>query len=143
MKIASWTLTLALMLLAGGCAAPPMRTMDAAPCNHGVCKAEVSVWNCSKGYITVKDDPIEIPNSQSLPKNIEWTIVTDDYKFVADGIVVDPGSRGFSGGHVTGNGKKFTLHDGGDLGIHKYTVKVMRESDGTPCMPKDPYILNR
>lgn len=142
MKIAPWTLSLAIVLLSAGCAAPTTTTTTlVGPCNEGVCKAEVTVWDCSRGYITVNVDPIEIPDSQAHPKNIEWTIITDGFRFPSDGIVV--GSNGFSGGQVTGNGKKFILHDGAGLGIHKYTVKVERESLGTFCLPHDPYILNR
>ena len=140
MKNATTLMSIAGAILIAGCAAPSTSTF-ATPCNQGICKAQVTVVDCAKGYLPVTDDPIDVPDSQTASRNIEWTIVTDGYRFPADGIVV--ASPGFSGGLVPGPGKKFMLKDAAALGFHKYTVTVIRESDGSRCKPNDPFILNR
>ena len=144
MKIAARLVLIAGGLLAAGCAAPgPARDIKtlATPCNQGICKAKVTVVDCSKGYLPVTDDPIDVPDSQSGSQNILWTIDTPGYKFAPDGIVA--ASPGFTGGLVPGPGKMFLLTDAASLGFHKYTVNIIRESDGAHCKPNDPFILNR
>jgi hypothetical protein len=144
MKNAARLVLFAGVLLAAGCAAPDAaRDMKpfATPCNHGICKAKVTVVDCAKGYLPVTDDPIEVADSQSGSQNILWTIDTPGYRFPTDGIVF--ASPGFTGGLVPGPGKMFLLTDAASLGFHKYTVTVIRESDGTRCKPNDPFILNR
>jgi len=144
MKNAPRLVLFVCVLLAAGCAAPDAgRDMKpfATPCNQGICKAKVTVVDCAKGYLPVTDDPIEVPNSQSGSQNILWTIDTPGYRFPADGIVV--ASPGFKGGLVPGPGKMFLLNDAASLGFHKYTVTVIRESDGMRCKENDPFILNR
>ena len=121
-------------LFAAACAETPASFRS--PCTSGVCKAWVTVVDCAQGHLPVNPDPIRVPGTN----NIEWTIDTDGYKFPANGIVVsDPG---FTGGHVTGNGKKFILNDAARVGYYKYTVTVVRESDGVTCKPYDPFIHN-
>jgi hypothetical protein len=148
MKIRARLELFASVLLIAGCAAPAgapggghgMKAL-ATPCNEGICKAKVTVVDCAKGYVPVTDDPIEVPDSQTGSQNILWTIETRGYRFPTDGIVVD--SPGFTGGVVPGSGKMFLLTDAATLGYHKYTVTVVRESDGTRCKANDPFILNR
>jgi phage baseplate assembly protein gpV len=108
-------------------------------CNSGVCKATVAVQSCEGGGLTV--DPDTIPVSQ--PNNIEWTISTAGYSFPSNGIVIN--GTGFTNPHVTGNGKKFMVHDDHtdmrpDI---KYAVRVVRVSDGVNCAAFDPYIKNQ
>lgn len=127
-----------LGLLAGACAGPGLGT-GASPCNQGVCKAEVTVQSCEKGEMTVVPDPIDV----YAPNNIQWTITTPGYSFTADGIVIS--GKGFKADPgVTGNGKKFIVHDDHtdrrkDI---KYVVRVKRESGGAACAPYDPFINN-
>jgi hypothetical protein len=109
-----------------------------APCNAGVCKADVELQSCADGTLSVSPDPILVP----APNNIEWTITTPGYRFAPNGIVID--GTGFGNFQLTGNGKKFIVHDD-----HtdrrpkiKYAVRVVRESDGLACAPYDPYIKN-
>ncbi len=111
----------------------------AAPCNSGVCKAEVKVQSCEKGTMSVNPDPIAVP----APNNIEWTISTAGYTFPANGIVIE--GSGFSPRPgVTGNGKKFKVHDDhtDKRPNIKYAVRVTRQSDGVACAPFDPFINN-
>ena len=124
---------LTAVLLTAACAPTPQSFKST--CNGGVCKAWITVVDCDKGYLPVNPDPIRVPETN----NIEWTIDTDGYKFPANGIVVDGG--GFTGGHVTGNGKKFVLHDPYRPGYYKYTVNIVRDN-GTACKPYDPFIHN-
>ena len=88
--------------------------------------------------MTVDPDPIPVRE----PNNIEWTIATSGFRFPENGIVIR--GSGFTNAHVTGNGKKFIVHDDHtdmrrDI---KYTVRVVRESDGFACNPFDPHISN-
>ena len=130
-----FSLSIATALLAATC----LQAAQAQPCNAGVCKATVAVQSCDGGTMTVAPDPIPVP----APNNIEWTISTPGYKFPQNGILIN--GTGFTNPHVTGNGKKFTVHDDHkdmrpDI---KYAVRVVRESDGRECAPYDPYIKNQ
>jgi hypothetical protein len=139
MRIRSRHLALTAALLTTSCTTPPF-TLDAfraAVCNGGVCKAWVTVIDCATGQLPVTPDPIPVPGTN----NIEWTIDTPGYLFPADGIVIH--APGFTDGHVTGNGRKYVVHDQAGPGSYKYTVKVVRESDQVGCRPSDPFILNR
>ena len=131
--------TLALVLSAALLAAcSPRGVQPQAPCNGGVCMASVEVQACDDGTLRVVPDPIPVP----APNNIEWTIVTPGYKFTQNGIVV--AGTGFTNPHVTGNGRKFIVHDDHtDLRPDiKYAVRVVRDSDGVACKPYDPFIKN-
>jgi uncharacterized protein YaiE (UPF0345 family) len=125
-------------LLVGACAGPGFGPHH-GPCNQGVCKAEVTVQSCERGVMTVVPDPIDVYE----PNNIEWTILTPGYVFTADGIVVD--GKGFTvPPGVTGNGKKYIVHDDHTDRRKKikYDVRVKRESGGAACKPYDPFINN-
>lgn len=128
-----------LILIAGCCSLLVSVHAGAAPCNSGVCKAQVTVQSCENGTMSVNPDPIAVP----APNNIEWTISTAGYVFTANGIAIE--GKGFSPRPgVNGNGKKFTVHDDHtdkrpDI---KYTVRVTRQSDGVACRPFDPFISN-
>jgi hypothetical protein len=122
-------------LLIAGCAGPGRQHVGVDPCNPGECKATVKVENCA-----IADIPkIRVWSS----RNIEWTIETAGYRFPEDGIVIDgTGFRKNPG--VNGNGRKFTVLDeytdvGRDI---KYTVRVVRDSNGAACPPLDPMISN-
>jgi len=126
-------------LLIAACAGPGTTQAGAQPCNAGVCKAQVTVQSCEAGTMSVLPDPIPV----SEPNNIEWTFSTPGYSFRQDGIVVN-GSGFAPRPGVDGNGKKFTVHDDhSQMGLIKYTVRVVRDSDGVACKPLDPYINNR
>lgn len=125
-------------LLVGACAGPGLGPHH-GPCNAGVCKAEVTVQSCEQGKMTVVPDPIDVHE----PNNIEWTISTPGYVFTTDGIVIS--GTGFKANPgVTGNGKKYIVHD--NLTDRprkiKYVVRVKRESGGSACAPYDPFINN-
>jgi len=125
-------------VLVGACACPGP-SPQAGPCNQGVCKAEVTVKSCEKGEMTVAPDPIDV----SGPNNIEWTIATPGYVFTKDGIVIRGCGFTDSPG-VTGNGRKFIVHDDhtDKRSAIKYIVRVTRVSDGASCAPYDPFINN-
>lgn len=108
-----------------------------SPCNKGICKVTVTVSACSAGTYSVSHDPISVP----APNNIEWTLVTDGYKFGKDSIVINgPGFSDRPG--VNGNGKKYTVHDDHSVkGTFKYSIKVYTDS-GTACKLWDPRISN-
>ena len=130
---------LGLVVFAGCCSLLLGARADAAPCNAGVCKAEVKVQSCEKGTMSVTPDPIPVP----APNNIEWTISTPGYVFTKGGIVIK--GKGFTPKPgVTGNGKKFIVHDDHtdkrpDI---KYAVYLTRTSDGVACAAYDPFINN-
>jgi len=132
-----------IALLLAACSEPAMHADAVDVCNGGTCKATVEVQSCEDGKLLVHPDPIPVP----APNNIEWTISTGDFKFPENGIVVD--GSGFTDPQVTGNGKKFTVHDDhtdkGSWILHriKYTVRVVRELDGVACAPNDPFIKNQ
>ena len=89
--------------------------------------------------MSVNPDPIAV----SEPNNIEWLIATDGYSFAKDGIAIN-GSGFITRPGVTGNGKKFIVHnDHSQMGLIKYAVRLVRDSDGVACAPYDPLINNR
>ena len=138
-KSGSTASRLGLVVFAGCCSLLFGARADAAPCNAGVCKAEVTVQSCEKAQMSVKPDPISVP----APNNIEWTISTAGYTFAKNGIVID--GKGFTPRPgVTGNGKKFIVHDDhtDKRAKIKYVVHLIRQSDGVACAPYDPFINN-
>jgi len=141
MRFLTCNLALVAAILTTACASPQQPfTLDAfrsAVCTGGVCKAWVTVIDCAAGQLPVTPDPIPVPGTN----NIEWTIDTPGYLFPQNGIEIN--APGFSGGHVTGNGKKFVVHDEAGPGAYKYTVRLIRESDNARCRESDPFILNR
>lgn len=116
----------------------------ALPCNAGVCKAEVTVANndCSNAAnIKVNPDPLPVPKGNS--NNIEWT-VQDGFTWVAPpgGITSLPPNI-FTKHQLTGNGKKYKLHDANPEQVptpHKYDVHLQK--NGVACAVKDPTIRN-
>ena len=125
-------------LLIAACAGSGPTITRAQPCNHGVCKAEVTVQWCWAGMLSVDPDTIHVPG----PNNIEWTIKTAGFSFTNNGIVIN-GSGFTPRPGVTGNGKKFIVHDDhSQKGLIKYAVRVVRDSDGAVCKPLDPMISN-
>jgi len=135
-------MTTCCSLLIAACAGPGPTQAGAQPCNAGVCKAEVTVQSCEAGKMSVLPDPIPV----SEPNNIEWTFSnsTPGYRFPQDGIAINGSGFTLRPG-VNGNGSKFTVHDDHtDMRPNiKYTVRVVRDSDGVACAPYDPYINNR
>jgi hypothetical protein len=108
-----------------------------SPCNNGICKVDVTVSDCSAGTYSVSHDPIPVP----APNNIEWTLITNGYKFGKDSIVIN--GQGFTDRPgVNGNGKKYTVHDDHSVkGTFKYSIKVYTDS-GSACKLWDPRIVN-
>ena len=116
-----------------------------SPCNSGTCKADVTVsGSCADpNNITVKPDPLPVPKGN--PNSIEWTIQTDGYTWVAPpgGITGLPSSI-FTNPQVTGNGRKYDIHDANPETSptdHKYGINLMDPS-GRSCAVKDPFIRN-
>ena len=110
-----------------------------SPCNQGVCKVTVTVQACQANGATATPDPVPVP----AENNIEWTIATDGYLFTENGIAVQ--GTGFSNAPgVTGNGKKFTIHD--DYTDRrpniKYSIEVHPTNSAAPCPKTDPLISN-
>jgi hypothetical protein len=108
------------------------------PCNGGVCKVTVTIQDCAGGGITATPDPIPVPSAN----NIEWTIPnSDDYEFTANGISVH-GSGFTNMPGVTGNGKKFIIHDAYSDPTHriKYAIEVRPSNSTTACKIADPFI---
>lgn len=133
-------LALAAAVLTVSCAQQQPFTLEgfrSAVCTGGVCKAWVTVIDCNAGQLPVTPDPIPVPGTN----NIEWTIDTPGYLFPQNGIEIQ--GPGFTNAHVTGNGRKFVVHDEAGPGSYKYTVRLIRESDNARCRESDPFILNR
>jgi hypothetical protein len=88
--------------------------------------------------MSVLPDPIPVPGAN----NIEWSISNSDYIFAGNGITSnDPD---ITGGHVTGSGKKFIVHDRHThLGSIKYAVHLLTDPGGVACAPHDPFINNQ
>jgi len=109
-----------------------------SPCNQGVCKVTVTVQACQANGATATPDPVKVPQ----PNTIEWTIATDGYLFTDNGIAVQ--GTGFNNASVTGNGKKFTIHDDHtDVRPNiKYSIEVHPTDSATPCPKTDPFISN-
>ena len=111
-----------------------------SPCNQGVCKVSVTVQACQANGATANPDPVKVPSAN----NIEWTIEGDEYRFTSNGIAVQ--GTGFTNSPgVTGNGKKFIIHDAyTDIRPNiKYSIEVHPTSSSTPCPKTDPLISNQ
>lgn len=116
------------------------------PCdNAGVCQIYIEVMYCGRDGLRVTPEHVGILE----PKDIQWTIVTGDYRFPPDGISASDGivvnGSGFSRHPgVTGNGKKFIVNDAKtDYGNPiKYSVHVLKK-DLSECTGYDPYISNQ
>jgi hypothetical protein len=119
---------------------------EALPCNNGVCKVDVTVsaGSCANpANIVVAPDPLPVPIGTS--NKIEWTIQTSGYTWVPvpNGITSLP-SPMFTNPHVTGNGKKYDIHDANNNSTptdYKYDIRLMGP-EGTLCAVKDPTIKN-
>jgi hypothetical protein len=129
----------AAALLAACAPAPMVAPGTPGVCTSGTCFAEIDVQNCATGDLRAKPDTLIV----KAPNTIQWTINTAGFKFPANnGIVVQ--GPGFGNPQVTGNGKKFLLFDDHSaIGTFKYTVNLVKESDGAACAPKDPFINNQ
>lgn len=111
-----------------------------SPCNQGVCKVTVTVQACQANGATATPDPVKVPSAN----NIEWTIETDGYLFTPNGIAVQ--GTGFTNSPgMTGNGKKFIIHDAyTDIRPNiKYSIEVHPTGSSTPCPKTDPLISNQ
>lgn len=141
--VASAVATLALV----ACTQPT--GTGALPCNSGVCKLDVTVsGSCANpANITVIPDPLPVPKGS--PHSIQWTIQTDGYTWVP---APPPPPGGISGlpdppfdrPHVTGNGRKYDIHDANPETApkdYKYGINLIDPS-GKPCAVKDPTIRN-
>lgn len=116
------------------------------PCdNPGACQIYVEVMYCGANGLRVTPDHVGI-NGQ---KDIQWTIISTDYKFPpngtspSDGIVVN-GSGFTPNPGVVGPGQRFIVNDNGSDHANpiKYSVHVVRQ-DGSECTRYDPYISNQ
>ena len=127
-------------LLIAACAGSGPAKPGAVVCNGGTCSVDVTVQNCVLS-------PIPTIDADKTIHHIKWTIQTADYHFPQDGIVTEgPNGSGITPDPgVTGaKGTMFTMADDHKVtGQIKYTVRVVRDSDGTACAPYDPYINNR
>ncbi len=116
------------------------------PCdNSGECQLYVEVMYCGPGGLRITPEHIGVEEA----KKIQWRIVTPAYIFPPDGDVASDGivvnGSGFSRRPgVSGDGKKFVLHDDhSDRGRPiKYSVHVLNQ-DRSECTRYDPYISNQ
>jgi hypothetical protein len=93
------------------------------------------------GTAPERDDAIA---AATAPNNIEWTVVTDGYKFTVAGIHFQNPSQFPDNPGSTGGGKKWKVKDNyTEKGDFKYGVKVYRESDHVECKLNDPLISNQ
>jgi hypothetical protein len=129
-------------LLIAACAGPERAQGQDGPagkCIGATCFVDVKVQNC---VVSVDPDTIRVRVMFNL---IQWTIKTAEtpgYHFPQDGIVIE--SKGFAP-RPTGDGQRFMVIDNKsdrrpDI---KYTVRVVRDSDGVACPPLDPTIDNQ
>src|SRR5690349_13214860 len=129
-----------LLVIAAVAAISFLVIRPSSPCNNGVCKVSVTVQACQANGATA--EPYNLPVHD--PNNIEWTIDTDGYVFTSNGITVQ--GTGFPNNPgVTGNGKKFIVHDDyTDIRPNiKYSIEVQATGSGTPCPKTDPLISNQ
>lgn len=122
-----------------GCASTDIQRVS--PCNSGVCKVDVSITACSApGGVAVDPPTLPVPVRQA--NNIEWTIVTPGYTFAQNGIVIADYYKQFDPPHLTGSGRKITVHNRNtNSGPVYYSVNVMMGA--TPCVALDPWIFNQ
>jgi hypothetical protein len=115
-------------------------TPKAPVCTQGICKIDVAVVDCVNGPVTANPDKFPV----TAPNNIEWTVVTNGYKFTVAGIHFQDPSQFPDTPGSTGGGKKWKVKDNYTAkGDFKYGVKVYRESDNVECKLNDPLISNQ
>ena len=121
-----------------GCESMPKAL--ALGCNPGICKVEVTVVDCK---VSVQPDPLRVPLPRGA-KNIHWDIVSKDYVFAANGIVIDKPDREFDAVESKEAGTKFIWHDKHTKkGEYKYSVNVIRTGVNPKVCPTfDPLIAN-
>lgn len=139
------TLYLVVVVLAA-CSTMERRIGPAAatPCNSGVCQVYVEVLSCASDGLRITPEHIGVEG----PQSIQWTIATEGYKFPPDGIapsdgIVITGSGFTRRPGVTGNGKRFIVHDdwSDKTPAIKYNVHVVKQN-GNDCARYDPFISN-
>jgi hypothetical protein len=122
-----------------GCAAVPERL--APDCSFGVCKVTVTVADCR---ITLKPYDLTVPLPRG-PKQIHWDIVSDDYMFATNGIVIRDMGQEFDQPDLSAGGKKFKWRDKHTgPGTYKYSVNVVKTGlNPENCPTYDPRIVNQ
>ena len=133
-----WICTTLVSIGLLGCDSMPRALAE--PCNPGICKVEVSVVDCA---VSIQPNRLDVP----LPrggKNIHWDIVSDDYVFAANGIVIDRPDGEFDLPELSNPGKKFKWHDKHTKqGDYKYSVNVIKTGvNPRACPTHDPFIVN-
>lgn len=122
-----------------GCAA--MLEPRSAGCTSGVCKVDVTVIDCT---ITVDPDTLTVPLPHGR-KKIHWDIVSADYIFAANGIVIKLPDGEFDTSDLSATGKKFKWDDKHSKeGYYHYSVNVIKTGvDPKACSTLDPLIANQ
>ena len=107
----------------------------------GVCKVDVTVIDC---MVSVNPYTLTVPLPRERTK-IHWDIVSDDYIFATNGIVITNPDGEFDTDDLSQNGKKFKWDDKHTkAGTYKYSVNVVKTGVGPRACPTyDPLIANQ
>jgi hypothetical protein len=110
-------------------------------CSSGVCKVDVKVVDC---IITLEPYELTVPLPRG-PKKIHWDIVSADYIFAANGIVIKVPDGEFDTPDLSPNAKKFKWNNKhSKAGNYHYGVTVIKVGvDPKQCPTLDPLIANQ
>ena len=133
-----WICTTLVSIGLLGCESMPRAL--AVGCTPGICKVEVTVVDC---VVWVQPPTLDVPQPRG-GKNIHWDIVSNDYVFAANGIVIDKPDAEFDLPDLSHPGKKFIWHDKHTKkGEYKYSVNVIKTGvNPRACPTHDPLISN-
>ena len=132
-----------------GCA--PVQTKDNPPfdrdyisCASNKCDIEVTVNNClAERGITVNIKALEV---RGRNVKLQWTIVTQNYKFATDGIVIkDYDSKREFTDPTRESDKIYSWKYKASPDVKKvyeYGVYVERIDPSASCLPYDPWVRN-
>ena len=134
-----WICTTLVSIGLLGCDSMPRALAE--PCTPGICKVEVTVVDC---VVSVQPDPLPVPMPRG-GKDIHWDIVSNDYVFADNGIVLKTPDDEFDLPELKDARKKFKLHDKHTKwGDYPYSVNVIKTGGADPraCPTHDPVISN-
>lgn len=130
---------LASLVLVGCTGMQVLQVPPADECTTANCRMEVTVTDC-----TISVSPptlrVKLPRGE---KKMVWDLVSDDYMFSVNGIVIKNPAGQFDKPNLSAGGKQFKLRNKHTVaGDYNYTVSVVKTGDDPKICTLDPVIAN-
>ena len=129
--------TVALM----GCATTPERFAPPSDCIGTVCRVQISVARDCSITTTPEKLTVRLPHGNKM---IQWRIISRDFVFTHDGIVIKTPHQGvLHSPQLDGGGKVFIWHNNHKTSAqYEYGINVVGTGSNTTKCSKDPLIVN-